>query len=269
MDLRTVAITGAAGQIGSVVRRALRSEAERLIALDRVPLEAEAPNETARQVELRDPGAVVAALAGTGTDAVLHLGGIADEAPLAELLAANVLGTQHVLEAARRLGIPRVVLASTNRVTGFHPTRRLTGPADPTRPDGLYAVSKVAVEALGRMYAEKFGLSVIALRIGSFEESPTEPRHLATWLSPRDAVGFVRAALTAPPSPGFRVVYAVSANTRRFWELPAPTTLAYTPVDDAETYASLIPGADIPFSPTTPQSGPYAAPEFTLPHVQP
>ncbi|WP_439673487.1 hypothetical protein [Embleya sp. MST-111070] len=61
-------------------------------------------------------------------------------------------------------------------------------------------MSKVAVEALGRLYADKFGLSVVCLRIGSFVPAPAEPRHLATWLSPRDAVGYFRAALTAPRS---------------------------------------------------------------------
>lgn len=164
----------------------------------------------------------------SGVDCVLHLGGVPDEAPLADLLEANVLGTHHVLEAARRTGIPRVVLASSNRLTGFYPTGHLTGPQEPPRPDGLYGVSKVALEALGQLYADKFGLSVICLRIGSFEQTPTEPRHLATWLSPRDAVGYVRAALTAPASTRFTTVYAVSANTRRFWELPATTELDYT-----------------------------------------
>ncbi|MGP3951269.1 NAD-dependent epimerase/dehydratase family protein [Streptomyces sp. 7N604] len=54
------------------------------------------------------------------------------------LLEANVLGTQHVLEAARRGGTERVVLASSNRVTGFYPAADLTGPQDPVRADGLY-----------------------------------------------------------------------------------------------------------------------------------
>lgn len=199
---------------------------------------------------------------------MLHLGGVPDEAPLADLLEANVLGTNHVLEAARRTGIERVVLASSNRVTGFYPAGHLTGPQEPVRPDGLYGVSKVAVEALGQLYADKFGLSVICLRIGSFEQVPTEPRHLATWLSPRDAVGFMRAPLTAPRSTRFATVYAVSANTRRFWELPDPAVLAYTPVDDAECHARDIPGADLPADLAAPQSGPYAKPEFTLKHLR-
>ncbi|MFJ3306343.1 NAD-dependent epimerase/dehydratase family protein [Streptomyces sp. NPDC086549] len=267
MSLGTVAVTGAAGNIGSVVREALRRDAARLILLDRVPLRPEAENEDVHTVDLRDPVAVEAALA--GADSVLHLGGVPDEAPLDELLQANVLGTHNVLESARRTAIKRVVLAGSNRVTGFYPVAHLTGPREPARPDGLYGVSKVAVEALGQLYADKFGLSVICLRIGSFEHAPTEPRHLATWLSPRDAVGYIRAALTAPPSTRFAAAYAVSANTRRFWELPTPAVLDYTPVDDAELHAGNIPGADLPADPAAPQAGAYALPEFTLRHLRP
>ncbi|MEU6216409.1 NAD(P)-dependent oxidoreductase [Streptomyces sp. NPDC047022] len=267
MGLGTPAITGAAGNIGSVVREALRGEVERLILLDRVPLRPEAENEDVRTVDLRDATAVESALA--GADRVLHLGGVPDEAPLPDLLEANVLGTHHVLEAARRAGMARVVLAGSNRVTGFYPAGHRTAPHEPVRPDGLYGVSKAAVEALGQLYADKFGLSVLCLRIGSFEQAPTEPRHLATWLSPRDAVGYARAALTAPPSPGFAAVYAVSNNTRRFWELPDPAVLDYVPVDDAELHADGIPGAEAQVDPAAPQAGPYALPEFTLRHLRP
>ncbi|WP_229871244.1 NAD-dependent epimerase/dehydratase family protein [Streptomyces phaeofaciens] len=249
-----------------MVREALRHEAARLVLLDRVPLHPQAENEVVHRVDLRDAAAVESALA--GADRVLHLGGVPDEAPLPDLLEANVLGTHHVLEAARRTGIKRVVLASSNRVTGFYPAGHLTGPQEPVRPDGLYGVSKVAVEALGQLYADKFGLSVICLRIGSFERTPTDPRHLATWLSPRDAVGYIRAALAAPSTTRFVTAYAVSANTRRFWKLPDVTELAYVPVDNAEVHAAEIPG-DLSADPSATQAGLYAAPEFTLKHLRP
>lgn len=127
----------------------------------------------------------------------------------------------------------------------------------------------MAVEALSRLYADKFGLSVACLRIGSFEDAPTEPRHLATWLSPRDCLGFIRAALTAP-AVYFTAVYAVSANTRRFWDLEAGSTLGYTPVDNAEAFASHIPSPpdeDAPENENALQGGAYAHAEFTLRHL--
>ncbi|MFF7248912.1 NAD-dependent epimerase/dehydratase family protein [Embleya sp. NPDC008237] len=267
MSLGSVVVTGAAGRIGTELRKGLRGAAKRFVLLDLVPLRPEHAGEEVRVVDLLDAPAVEAALA--GADAVIHLGGIPGEAPLPELVQANVLGTHNVLEAARRTGVSRVVLAGSNRVTGFHPVGRLTAPDDPVRPDGLYGVSKVALEALGRLYADKFGLSVLCLRIGSFEPAPVEPRHLATWLSPRDCVGFFRAALDAPIAAGFTTAYAVSANTRRFWTLPTPAELAYTPIDDAEQYAAAIPGAATPADPAAPQAGSLADQEFTLRHLRP
>jgi uronate dehydrogenase len=47
------------------------------------------------------------------------------------------------------------------------------------RPDGLYGASKVYGEALGSMYADRFGLSVVCLRIGSFQPRPRERRELS------------------------------------------------------------------------------------------
>ncbi|TGA92098.1 NAD(P)-dependent oxidoreductase [Streptomyces sp. MZ04] len=257
-----VALTGASGKIGSALRLQLRDHVAQLVLVDRVPpVEPLAANERSVTVDLRDAAATAEAL--SGVEAVVHMAGIPDEAPFADLLEANVLCTHHVLEAARRNVISRTVLASSNRAAGFHPNSHLTRPQDAVRPDGLYGVSKVAVEALGRMYADKFGLSVSCLRIGSFEDVPSEARHLATWLSHRDAGGFVREALRTGGPGDFDITYAVSDNPRRFWEL----TGSYAPVDDASAYAEKISGADASFDPDAPQSGHFATPEFTLPHL--
>ncbi|MFC7741457.1 NAD-dependent epimerase/dehydratase family protein [Nocardiopsis composta] len=216
------------------------------------------------RADIADRRALSAAF--TGADAVVHLAGIPDEAPLPDLLRANVEGVQHVLEAARRAAVPRVVLASSNRATGNYPVDRVVSVQDPPRPDGLYGVSKAAAEALGRLYADTFGLQVVALRIGSLEDRPAEARHLATWLSPRDCAGFFRAAVTAP-GVTFVAAYAVSANTRRFWDLSAGETgLGHRPADDAEAFAAQIPGGD-PFWDGGPQGGGYAGPAALLPHL--
>ncbi|MEV5573899.1 NAD(P)-dependent oxidoreductase [Spirillospora sp. NPDC052269] len=261
--LGTVVITGAAGRIGSVLRAGLRGEAERLVLVDRVGLAAQSSTEDVRQVDLRDAEALAAVM--EGADAVVHLGGVADEAPLSELLDGNVMGTLNVLEAARRHGVERVVLASSNRLTGFYPVSTTVTADMPPRPDGLYGVSKVAVEALGRLYADKFGLPVVCLRIGSFEDAPSEQRHLATWLSHRDCLGFVRAALTAPDI-AFTSVYAVSANKRRFWDIEGASALGYTPIDDAEAFASQLP-EETDTAEHDVQGGAYANADFTLRHL--
>jgi uronate dehydrogenase len=210
--------------------------------------------------DLRDRQAMIDACA--GAHGVLHLGGIADEARFDDLSEVNIVGTFNVLEAARLAGATRVVYASSNRLTGFYPRRTVVEPEMPPRPDGLYGASKVAGEALGRLYSDKFGLSFIAIRIGSFEEIPQDLRQLSTWLSPRDCAAAFLAAMQAP-GVRYAAFYGVSANTRRFWDLDAGHRLGFDPVDNAEDHAADI---DMPSPPSenSPQGGFYASPEFTL-----
>ncbi|MFE0145636.1 NAD-dependent epimerase/dehydratase family protein [Nonomuraea sp. NPDC059007] len=262
MRLGKIVLTGAAGRVGAAIRDGLRARAERLVLVDRVPIEARAGNEEVVTTELDGLSTVLEVV--RGADVVVHLSGIPDEAPLPDLLQANVLGTHHVFEAARLTGVPRVVLAGSNRLTGHYPVRRTLTPDLAPRPDGLYGVSKAAVEALAHLYADKFGLQIVSLRIGSLETEPEDARHLATWLSPRDCAGYFAAALTTPVT-GFVAGYAVSANARRFWELP---DLGYTPLDNAEAYAARFPGADAFFVAGMPQGGSFAAPAYTLPHLR-
>ena len=164
-----------------------------------------------------------------------------DEAAFDVLAGPNLHGAFHVYEAARRAGVRRVVAASSGRATGFYRVgERLDGDTTP-RPDGLYAATKAFSEALGRMYADRFGLEVVALRIGSFLARPLTERDLSTWLSHDDARRLVRAALTGPVD-GFLAVYGVSANTRGWWDLPP--SLGFVPVDDAEDYAADVEPGD-------------------------
>ncbi len=114
-----------------------------------------------------------------------------------------------------------------------------TVPEMPVRPDSLYGVSKAFGEALGRYYADAHGLSVICLRIGSFQPAPRSQRMLATWLSPRDCAQLVwRSIESALP---FGIFYGISGNTRRYWDISnAQHLLGYQPEDDAERYAAEI-----------------------------
>lgn len=248
--MRRLLLTGAAGRIATAVRPVLRELADEVVLTDRVEPSGLAPGERFVRAELADraPWEELAA----GCDAVLHLGAVPDEAAFEVLAGPNLHGCFHVYEAARRAGVRRVVVASSGRATGFYRVgERLDGDATP-RPDGLYGATKAFSEALGRMYADKFGLEVVALRIGTFEERPASARDLSTWLSPGDAGRLVRAALTGPVD-GYLAVYGVSANMRGWWDLPP--SLGYAPVDDAEAYAAEVaPDDGIPF-----QGGPATA----------
>lgn len=168
-------------------------------------------------------------------------------------LVNNIHGTRNVYEAALRKGtVQRIVFASSNHVTGSYeyvegsavPNRHrrtalpLIDGDSPLRPDGNYAISKIAGEAIARWYFESSGLQSVCLRIGSVTEAPglpTEERHLSTWLSHADLVHLFQRSLSAGREfPGFGIYYGVSNNARSFWNIDnARKELGYFPKDDA------------------------------------
>lgn len=234
---KRVLITGAAGKIGRALREGLRGRYPLLRLSDVAPLDDAGAGEEVVYADLRDMTQVERAVA--GTEAVVHLGGVPVEAEWERIHLNNIVGTYHLFEAARRHGVSRVVFASTNHVTGFYRRGRQVGPGDPVRPDSRYGVSKAFGEALGRYYADKHGLSLVCLRIGSFQPRPSGVRMLSTWISPRDMVQLVERSLEAPDI-RFEIVYGVSANDRAWWDNPAAARIGYVPVDNAEAFAEEI-----------------------------
>jgi uronate dehydrogenase len=262
----TVLVTGAAGRIGTWLRGGLPERGWAVRCLDVVPVTDVRPGEQHMVADVTDLGAMEDAT--QGVDAVVHLAGVVGESTWAAINHANIGGTYAAIEAARRAGVPRVVLASSNHASGFtpRPASGLLREQDaPPRPDTYYGVAKVAMEALGSLYADRYGMDVVCLRIGSAFPEPTTTRMLATWLSPDDTVALIDAALTAP-SPGFTVAWGVSANTRNWWDLTAARALGYEPADDAEVYAEALIEAHGEPDPADPVharvGGQYTLPEF-------
>lgn len=178
-----------------------------------------------------------------GRDAVVHLAGIPLEADWETLSRINVDGTQTVLETSRTLGIKKVVLASSIHAAGFvnvpQPGEPRVADDVPVRPNTFYGVSKAAGEALGSMYADRYGMDVICLRIASRYKKPENERMLSTWLSPRDAVELFDAALSDRAS-GFRIVWGVSCNSRGYLSPDGGSAIGFHPADDAEHHAAEI-----------------------------
>jgi uncharacterized protein YbjT (DUF2867 family) len=246
--MERVLITGAAGIVGRLMRPRLARAGRVLRLLDLTAVDPAADGE---QVEIltgsvTDPEAMRAAC--RDVDAILHFGGQSREASWDEILEVNVNGTHTMLEAARAQGVPRVILASSNHAVGFR-TNAEAGtegvPADTTaRPDTYYGFSKAALEALGSLYHDRFGMDVICVRIGSCFPTPPGVRGLITWLSPDDGGRLFEACLTAP-SPGYRVIWGVSDNTRRVYSLREAQELGYVSKDNAEVFAEELLNADM------------------------
>ena len=259
---QTWAITGAAGRIGTTLRAGLRGSVASVVLIDNREVDDPQPNETVIVLDISDAIAVREALAGKNIDGVIHLAAIPDEADFRDLVQANIVGTWHVLEAAREAGIGRIVYASTGRTIGMYEAGTIVAPNDPTRPDGLYAVSKVAGEALCRLYVEKFGMRATCMRIGAFKEEPEEARDLSVWLSPADAVRAFVAAMTQDLEP-FAVLLTYSANTHGWADLAPGRALGFDPVDDASDHRAAAGLADEPVTEGV-AAGFLGTPEFTL-----
>lgn len=237
--MRRVFITGATGRIGKVLREGLRGY---------YPILRVSHRTLARLGEARSGEELNAAdlcnfeevdVAMEGVDAVVHMGGTPREDDWDRIHRNNIIGTYNVFEAARRHGVSRMIFGSSNHVVGYYRRCRRVGVDEPPRPDSRYGVSKVFGEALGRLYADKYGMSVICQRIGSFFPKPRNIRMLSTWISHRDIVHLTRCCLDARDV-HFEVIYGVSANKRKWWNDPVAVRLGYRPQDNAEDYAQEI-----------------------------
>ncbi|MFD0560143.1 NAD-dependent epimerase/dehydratase family protein [Stackebrandtia endophytica] len=249
MTRQTILITGAAGGVGTLLRPRLAREDRTLRLLDIVPAVDPQPGEEVVTGSVTDLDTMVAAC--RGVDTIIHLGGQSREHTIDNVLELNVAGTYTTLEAARIAGVGTVMLASSNHAVGFSPREGIPEgglPADtPARPDTLYGLSKVGIEAAGRLFADRYGLNVICVRIGSWFPTPPGVRGLATWLSPDDGARLVEACIAAE-DPGYRLIWGISRNTRRWFSLAEGEAIGYDPQDDAESFADqLIEGAEPDF----------------------
>jgi len=262
--MKKIVLTGAAGRIGQVTRAHFASRQQALCLSDIRDCQPLGPHETTLQGDLCDLDFARRLL--TGADTIIHMAGIPDDRPFAELMGPNFLALNHLYVAALESGVRRVIFASSNHATGMYPVGRTIDTLVAVNPDGDYGAGKVWGEALGRMYWEKHGIETICLRIGSFVERPISVRHLSTWLSHPDFCRLLDASLTAA-APGFDIIYGVSANTRTWWD-NSRSSLQYQPLDNAETYAPEILRTAAPVDPIEArfQGGDFAARFFSRTH---
>ncbi len=181
--------TGGSGKAGKHVAPFLAEQGHQVTNVDLVGLGH--PDVADLQVDLTDLGATFSAMAGLATmdeldlpqkpayDAVVHFAAVprilltSD----ARTYATNTLSTYHVLEAATRLGIPKIVFASSETTYGIcfaqGERRPLYVPVDeehPTVPEDAYAMSKVAGEVTARSFQARSGTDIYGLRINNVIE---------------------------------------------------------------------------------------------------
>jgi uronate dehydrogenase len=230
-------VTGAAGALGRVLREALvqdvgpNREWAQLRVSDRSPLSDARPHEEVVICDLADREAMERLL--VGVDAVVHLGGQSVETPFEGICEANIKGVFNLYEAARLAGCKRVVMASSNHVTGCYDQGEFVSPEMPARPDGYYGVSKLFAEGMASMYFDRYGIETVSLRLGSVIPKAEDRRGLSTWLSYPDFFRLTHASLRAK-NVGNTTVYGVSANPHKWWSESGWDKIGYVPQDSAE-----------------------------------
>jgi nucleoside-diphosphate-sugar epimerase len=236
--VKTVLVTGATGNIGRKLRAHLGASGKyelRLLCLN----PSGDPEVRTADLSHYDEGW---ASSFTGVDTVLHIA--ADPSPRASwasIQARNLDLFLNVMAAAQQKGVRRVVFASSNFVVAGHRFAKtpLTTTMEPA-PINAYGASKLVGERVGKMFAERFGLSFIAFRIGVCQRT-NDNRHgpwipfghwgQAMWVSDRDLCRAFEHAVD-DESVTFGVYNLVSDNPGMRWEIESlRRDLGYTPLD--------------------------------------
>jgi nucleoside-diphosphate-sugar epimerase len=168
MKLDKVLVTGTGGQLGSYTARELKGRCE-VFGFDAKPARCDIPH---RIGDITDPAAMAAAC--KGMDAVLHIAARPNiwSGSGEDIVRINTMGVWTVLNAAEAAGVRRVVLCSSDSVVGFTVMSGSLQPPDylpidgshPLRPTDPYGISKLLGEEIGRAFAHRGKLEVIALR---------------------------------------------------------------------------------------------------------
>ncbi|ETS83243.1 hypothetical protein PFICI_05119 [Pestalotiopsis fici W106-1] len=228
-----IVVTGGSGKVGRFAIQSLVEKGFEVLNLDLQELPpALSQHVHTIKVDLSDAGQVFSAISSPfkltqpfrepllqPPDAVVHLAGYARNmlAPDSETWRTNVLSTFNVLEAASKLGVRKIVLASSVCVYGVTfgqgDVDFPSFPIDETLnvvPTDVYSMSKLTSENLGRGFALKYGIDVYALRIGaviapdeyatefrSYVSSPADWKvHGWSYIDARDLASMIQLSIT-------------------------------------------------------------------------
>lgn len=228
MSTRRIVVTGGSGKAGRAVVADLTAAGHDVVSVDlTASLDPDAPT---LAVDLTDLGETLETLA--GADAVVHLAAVPapNIRPDGATFENNMMSTYNVFAAAVRLGLERVVWASSETLIGlpFERERPRYAPIDedhPLLPESHYALSKLAGEAIAEQFARWSGIPFVALRISNIMEEHDYARFPGFWddatvrawnlwgyVDARDVAQAVRRSLTADVS-GARAYLVAAADT--------------------------------------------------------
>ncbi|HSJ92230.1 MAG TPA: UDP-glucose 4-epimerase GalE [Ilumatobacter sp.] len=166
---RSILVTGGAGYIGSHTVRALRLAGRDVVVLDTLELgEAEAVGDAELVVgDISDESLVASVCRDHDVEAIVHFAAYKNvgESMIepAKYFRNNVIGTLHLLEAARSANVDRIVFSSSCSVYGT-PATVPVDESQPISPESVYAETKAMVERMLHWYDQVHGLRSVSLR---------------------------------------------------------------------------------------------------------
>jgi nucleoside-diphosphate-sugar epimerase len=254
--MATIAVTGGSGKAGRVVVRDLRERGHRVLNVDLAPSpESSHPEDEIPflRADVTDFGQALEALSGghtlPGVDAVVHLAAIPSPAHATpdQVFRTNITSTYSVFSAAARLGLPRVVWASSETTLGL-PFERPPdcAPVDEAHvyPETSYALSKVLGEEIARQSYRWHGTTIIGLRFSNimvrsdYERFPTfwEDPHSRKW----NLWGYVDESHVAE---SVRLALELDIDGTDNFIIAAPDTVMKRP--SRELMAEVFPGVPV------------------------
>ncbi len=237
MSKRKLLITGAAGDIGTILFNNLPANQYDLVLADIREPEYE-HNHPFIKLDISQLDDFTKAC--EGVDMVIHMA--ADRRPTAPwktLLPANVIGVYNAFEAAHQAGCRRVIYASSVNAASGYPQDIQLHTDRPPHPANLYGATKVWGEMVAQVYADQNNLSCICLRIGWLTERKNKERFfnpiaLPMILTYEDAYRLILAAIEAPDDVRFGVFNGISDNRYKRQDISTTKAiLGYDPQDDS------------------------------------
>jgi nucleoside-diphosphate-sugar epimerase len=184
----TSLITGGTGFIGSELAKRLLKRGEEVVLFDIAPryenIESIKNNVTVLKGDLANWSEVLNSVKEHGINKIFHLGAMLSIPSDANPWAAyrvNANGTMHILEAARLFDVDKVIFTSSNAVYAGY-----TGPIDEStvqKPNGMYALTKLFGELLGRFYIKKFGIDLRVIRYPTVVGLGAKTKHMSQYMA--------------------------------------------------------------------------------------
>jgi nucleoside-diphosphate-sugar epimerase len=192
-----IAVTGGSGKAGKVVVRDLHEHGHEVLSIDLVPSPVASSPDSAipfLHADVTDFGQALEALSGgsrwSAADAVVHLAAIPspNHGTADQVFRTNVTSTHTVFSAAARLGIARVVWASSETTLGLPFDRPPDyAPVDEQHvfPESSYALSKVVGEEMARQFSRWHGTTIVGLRFSNIMIREDYARFPSYWDDPQ------------------------------------------------------------------------------------